>query len=352
MARKLVGRVVGEAPGLVRTGRQSMNDRRECRGNPTASCSERRVPIRRTRAAGTGPGASEPADHFRETSGPRWTNNKRRLSYVSAVQPPLHLARPKGLKPLRAGNYPVTTRYNYLLAAAQLGRYLNDPLSVTNDCSCADPAAVTKRQVEDFQAWMIVTRSAATALNKHKALQQFFRWLREEEEITHDPMARVRQPKTVKKLVPVIADEETKRVLQTCAAKQFIGLRDEAIIRLLSNTGARLSEIANLGVEDVNLDTDVVHIHGKGAKDPAGAAGTENWPGGQPLPASPGTAQRRGSAGALAGRTWRCPAGRERGEDPCCGAAVGAPGWHTCMRTGGGIPTRMSGSWPVEIPGI
>jgi site-specific recombinase XerD len=168
---------------------------------------------------------------------------------------------------LRAGNYPATTRYNYLLAAAQLGRYLNDPQSATNDGSCADVSAVTKQQVEDFQAWMIVTRSASTALNKHKALQQFFRWLLDEEEIAQDPMARVRQPKTAKKLVPVIGDGETKLVLQTCEGKHFIDLRDEAIIRMLSNTGARLSEIADLGVDDVDLDTDVVHIHGKGAKD-------------------------------------------------------------------------------------
>ena len=79
---------------------------------------------------------------------------------------------------LRAGNYPATTRYNYLLAAAQLGRYLAeyspDPDA---DDAAADPAAVTRAHVEAFQAWMIDTRSAATAVNKHKGLQQFFRWL-------------------------------------------------------------------------------------------------------------------------------------------------------------------------------
>ncbi|WP_433077778.1 tyrosine-type recombinase/integrase [Dactylosporangium sp. CA-052675] len=168
---------------------------------------------------------------------------------------------------LRAGNYPATTRYGYLLAAVQLGRYLNDPESAANDGSCPEPGAVTKRQIEDFQAWMIATRSATTALTKHKSLQQFFRWLLDEEEIVRDPMARVRQPKTPKKLIPVMADDEMRRVLRTCATKGFIDLRDEAIIRMLSNTGARLSEIANLAIDDVDLDTDVVHIHGKGAKD-------------------------------------------------------------------------------------
>ncbi|MEV0742205.1 phage integrase N-terminal SAM-like domain-containing protein [Streptomyces sp. NPDC050549] len=79
---------------------------------------------------------------------------------------------------LRSGNYPETTRYNYLLAAAQLGRclgeYSPDPEA---DDAAEDPSGVSRTHVEAFQAWMIGTRSASTALNKRKALQQFFKWL-------------------------------------------------------------------------------------------------------------------------------------------------------------------------------
>jgi len=170
---------------------------------------------------------------------------------------------------LRAGNYPQTTRYNYLLAAAQLGRYLAeyspDPDA---DDAAEDPAQVTRGHVESFQSWMIQTRSAATALNKHKGLQQFFKWLMlEEEEIDRSPLERVRQPKTPQKLIPVIRDDDTKRLLEARRGKGFVQLRDEAIIRLLYNTGARLSEVGNLMVADVDLATESVHFHGKGAKD-------------------------------------------------------------------------------------
>ncbi len=79
---------------------------------------------------------------------------------------------------LRSGNYPETTRYNYLLAAAQLGRHLGE-YSPDPDAAAAaeDPVVVARGHVEAFQAWMIETRSASTALNKHKGLQQFFKWL-------------------------------------------------------------------------------------------------------------------------------------------------------------------------------
>lgn len=47
---------------------------------------------------------------------------------------------------LRSGDYPDTTRYNYLLAAAQLAGYLGDePPHPDADAAAADPAAVTGR---------------------------------------------------------------------------------------------------------------------------------------------------------------------------------------------------------------
>src|SRR5690349_2916999 len=84
---------------------------------------------------------------------------------------------------LRSRNYPETTRYNYLLAAAQLGRYLGEHSPYPDaDAAADDPCVVTRGHVEAFQAWMVETRSASTALNKHKGLQQFFRWLRDDEQ--------------------------------------------------------------------------------------------------------------------------------------------------------------------------
>jgi site-specific recombinase XerD len=126
---------------------------------------------------------------------------------------------------------------------------------------------VARAHVESFQAWMIETRSASTALNKHKGLQQFFKWLLTESEIDRSPMERIRQPKTPQKLIPVIAEDDTKRLLHQCQGKGFAQLRDQALIRLYANTGARLSEVGNLCLDDVDLSTESVHFTGKGSRD-------------------------------------------------------------------------------------
>ena len=115
---------------------------------------------------------------------------------------------------------------------------------------------------------MIETRSAATAINKHRVLRQFFNWLRDDEkDIDHHPMERVKQPKAQKKLVPIIRDDDTRELIDGCAGKSFAALRDEAIIRLYHSTGARLSEVANLDLDDIDQKTNTVLYHGKGGKD-------------------------------------------------------------------------------------
>jgi site-specific recombinase XerC len=195
---------------------------------------------------------------------------------------------------LRSGNYPETTRYNDLLAAAQLARFLGecspDPDA---DAAAADPCHVTKAHVESFQAWMISTRSASTALNKYKCLQQFFRWLQTDERaIDRNPMDRVRPPKTPTKLVPVLREDDTAKVLQACRGKGFVSLRDEALIRLYANTGARLSEVGMLLVTDLDMTTESVHFHGKGAPRTDGSASASRPPGRCRGTCGPGTTTR------------------------------------------------------------
>jgi hypothetical protein len=53
-----------------------------------------------------------------------------------------------------------------------------------------------------------------------------------EQAIERSPMERVRPPKTPTKLVRVLREADTAKVLEACRGKGFVGLRDEALIRL------------------------------------------------------------------------------------------------------------------------
>jgi integrase/recombinase XerC len=64
-----------------------------------------------------------------------------------------------------------------------------------------------------------------------------------------------------RKLAPKAGAESWRR------PRRCGGVRDEALVRLYYNTGARLSEIGNLLLTDVDMNTQSVALHRKGAKD-------------------------------------------------------------------------------------
>jgi integrase/recombinase XerD len=93
----------------------------------------------------------------------------------------------------------------------------------------------------DVQRWLVhlLTRySDAYASNQFRALQQFFRWLAEEEQLP-DPMTRLRAPRVTEKLVPVFTSEELSALAKTCQGRSFAQRRDTAIIAVLTATGIR-----------------------------------------------------------------------------------------------------------------
>ncbi len=64
-----------------------------------------------------------------------------------------------------------------------------------------------------------------------------------------------------------LSREQIEALLKTPDASTRIGLRDQVLLMLMYNTGARVSEVAGLRISDLHLDNGgAVHIHGKGRK--------------------------------------------------------------------------------------
>ena len=83
--------------------------------------------------------------------------------------------------------------------------------------------AVSREHIEDFIAKLLETRSAATANNRFRALQQFFKWLEAEDYVDVNPMAKMRPPAVPEQPVPVIDLTDIQAVLKTCSTKSFEG---------------------------------------------------------------------------------------------------------------------------------
>ena len=107
----------------------------------------------------------------------------------------------------------------------------------------------------------------ATARARQLALRRFSAWLEEEGEVDTDPLLGLKAPKLDTKVTESLTDDELRRLIKACSGKEFRDRRDEAIVRLMAETGMRAGEVIGLTVADVDLQRGVVTVHrGKGGK--------------------------------------------------------------------------------------
>jgi site-specific recombinase XerD len=136
------------------------------------------------------------------------------------------------------------------------------------------PEQVEKRHVEEFIAHLAATRSAATASVRYRALQQWFSWMADEDEIPAHPMARMRPPIVPEQPVPVLEPEQITALLAACEGKEFADRRDAALVHLFLDTGVRLAELTGATLDDVDLSGRTLTVLGKGRRGRTVAFGT------------------------------------------------------------------------------
>lgn len=167
---------------------------------------------------------------------------------------------PSFQRSMRAGNRSPKTVKTYSEAVGQLGAFLAERGMPT------DAAKVRREHVEAFVEDLLERWKPATANNRYRALDQFFKWLVGEGEMGASPMANMAPPTVPEQLVPVVSDDVVRALLATCAGNHFDDRRDAAIIRLFVDSGLRCSELVSLRLDDVDLDLEVAVVLGKGAR--------------------------------------------------------------------------------------
>ena len=131
---------------------------------------------------------------------------------------------------------------------------------------------VDRQDVQRWMVWLLGRYSDAYVSNQYRALQQFFKWWADEEQLP-DPMARLRPPEVTGKLVPVFTSGELSALEKACQGRTFAQRRDTAIIAVFTAAGIRGSELAGIGYgpgdprrSDVDLRNREITVHGKGGK--------------------------------------------------------------------------------------
>ena len=105
-----------------------------------------------------------------------------------------------------------------------------------------------------------------TVNRKLSSLRTFFRWLRREQLILSNPIAKINGPRNVKRLPTFAKESELESTkINSVFNSNFDGLRDKLIFELFYQTGIRLTELINIKESDVNVES--IKILGKRNKE-------------------------------------------------------------------------------------
>jgi site-specific recombinase XerD len=137
---------------------------------------------------------------------------------------------------------------------------------------------LTRVQIQQYAAELIAAgKEANTVRLRLASLRQFARWLIAEGELPDDPLLGLKPPKIPTKLVHGLSDEQLRALIKACKGPSFRDKRDEAIVRLMAETGLRASETVALTVADIQpLKAGVVAVQrGRGMKGRAAPFGPQ-----------------------------------------------------------------------------
>jgi site-specific recombinase XerD len=137
-----------------------------------------------------------------------------------------------------------------------------------------DVEAIESRHVEDWIGSILETNKPATAHNRWRGVQRSFSWYATKVDDFLSPMHKLHPPRLPQHRPRVLGVDELRAVLGTCQGSSFADKRDNALIRIFFDTGARRHEIGALRYSstdpddrDVDMRRATVRVLGKGDKD-------------------------------------------------------------------------------------
>jgi len=120
----------------------------------------------------------------------------------------------------------------------------------------------------DTKAWLQHQRGRPSSVSRRlTALRGLARHLLREGQRQDDFTELVKGPRQERRLPGALAPEEIRRLLASPSGGDARSLRDRAILELFYSSGLRVSEMASLTLQQVDLDHGFLRVWGKGSKE-------------------------------------------------------------------------------------
>ncbi|MCG9967786.1 tyrosine recombinase XerC [Pelotomaculum terephthalicicum JT] len=109
--------------------------------------------------------------------------------------------------------------------------------------------------------------SRATIARRLAAWRSFYRYLKREEIVEENPVAKLSNPRLDKRLPRFLYENEAKLLVEAPDSGNSLGMRDRAILETLYAGGLRINELVSLNQGDLDLGAGYVRVMGKRARE-------------------------------------------------------------------------------------
>lgn len=146
------------------------------------------------------------------------------------------------------------------------GFLMNDYLTTSREN--LDLSAVDHLAIRAYLAHLARRKLARSSIARHlSALRSFYRYLMREGLATMNPARTVATPKREKRLPEVLQSSEVELLFDQVDLTRDLGIRDRAWLELLYASGLRISELAGIDLDTLELRSRLVKVVGKGSKE-------------------------------------------------------------------------------------
>ena len=157
-------------------------------------------------------------------------------------------------------NYSNFTETNYLLDLDNYEDYLKKNKINFKNTKYQDITNYNKYLKEELNL-------SSSSLSRHlSTLRSFYNYLLSEGIIDSNPFKLVSSPKKVQKLPNYMKYNEFEEMVNVCENNP-LGIRNKCLLEVLLATGARISEIINIKLNDMDLSNQEIKVLGKGNKE-------------------------------------------------------------------------------------
>lgn len=129
---------------------------------------------------------------------------------------------------------------------------------------------ITRIQEEDIHQYLkelsAEGKSEKTISRVISCLKSFYKFLLIEKKVARNPMENIEIPKLKKSLPHTLTEEEVNNLLEVPLLDAF-SYRNKAMLEVLYATGIRVSELVNLKLGDIDIESATLRTMGKGSKE-------------------------------------------------------------------------------------